>query len=92
MPHMATTRPATGVQLRRDAGLPEVIEAVNELSTTLARRLALSPSDPLDAPNPSASIVYSDEEYDALAERLEAAPAANERLRRTLSGRPAPGR
>lgn len=89
---MATTRPTPGVQLKRDAKLPEIIEAVNELSATLAERLAVSPSRPLDAPHPSASIVYSDEEYDALTKRLDAPPAPTERLRRTMSGRATPGR
>ncbi|MCA1681116.1 MAG: DUF1778 domain-containing protein [Actinobacteria bacterium] len=88
---MATTRPIAGMRLGKDAELPEVIEAVNELSRTLAGRLAISPSAPLDAPHPSASIVYSDDEYDALTERLEAPPAPSERLRRTMSG-PTSGR
>jgi hypothetical protein len=87
MQQMAATRPASNVPLGTDAGLAEVIDAVNELSATLAGRMAMSPSDPLTATHPSASIVYSDEEYDALAERLEAPPAPNDRLRRTMSGR-----
>jgi hypothetical protein len=82
------TRTTSGTQLGRDAGLAEVIEAVNELSAAVAGRLSVSPSDPLDAPYPSASIVYSDDEYDALAARLDAPSAPNERLRRTLSERP----
>lgn len=84
---MATTRPMMGPKLPTDAGLPEVIEAVNELSAAVADRLAVSPSRPLDAVHPSASIVYSDEEYDALTARLEAPPAPNEQLKRTMSGR-----
>lgn len=92
MAKMARTRATSRGRLRRDAELPEVIEAVNELSATLADRLGVSPSVPLDAPHPSASIVYSDDEYDALTERLEAAPAANDRLRRTMSGRAPRGR
>lgn len=74
------------MQLAKDAELGEVIAAVNALSASLAGRLALSPSDPLGAEHPSASIVYSDEEYDALTERLEAPPAPNDRLRRTMLG------
>jgi hypothetical protein len=88
MDQMARTRPTSSVALGSDAGLAEVIDAVNKLSATLAGRLAVSPSDPLDGEHPSASIVYSDEEYDALAERLEAPPAPNDRLRRTMAGRP----
>jgi hypothetical protein len=58
---------------------------VKELSGRFAKRLVVSSSVPLDAPNPSASIVYSDEEYDALAGRLEAPAEPNERLRRRTS-------
>jgi len=72
--------------LSGDAGLPEVIEKVNELLAEVAEKSSISPSNPLDEPHPSASIVYSDEEYDALSERLEAPPAPNDRLRRTMSG------
>lgn len=84
---MATPRRTTGPQLRSHAGLPEVIEAVNELSATIAEHLTVSPSRPLDAAHPSASIVYTDAAYDALTARLEAPPAPNEQLRRTMSGR-----
>lgn len=63
-----------------------MIGAVNELSDALANRLAVTPSDPLDAPHPSASIVYDDDEYDALSARLEAESAPDERLRRTMAG------
>jgi hypothetical protein len=87
MEHMAATRPASSVQLARDAALAEVIDAVNALSASLAGRLSRSPSDPLGAEHPSASIVYRDEEYDALTERLESPPAPNDRLRRTMFGR-----
>jgi len=87
MVQMATSGTATSVELKADAGLPEVIEAVNELRAALGARLAVSPSIPVDAEHPSASIVYSDEEYDALAGRLEAPPAPNERLRRTMAVR-----
>jgi hypothetical protein len=87
MDRMATTRRALGVQLAGDAGLAEVIEVVNELSATLAGRLAVSPSDRLSDAHPSASIVYSDREYDALAERLEGPPTPNDRLRRTMFAR-----
>ena len=87
-----TTRPTTGSRLQSDAKLSEVIDAVNELLDDVAERSRVSPSTPLDEPHPSASIVYSDQEYDALAERLEAPPAPNERLRRTVSGRPTAGR
>ena len=44
----------------------------------------------ITAPHPSASIPYSDEEYDSLVRRLERSAAPNERLRRTMSGRRAP--
>ncbi len=84
---MATTRPKTVPKLQGDAGLPEVIEVVNGLTEALADRLAVSPSRPLDAAHPSASIVYTDEAYDALTARLEAPPAPNEQLKRTMSGR-----
>lgn len=68
-----------------------MIEAVNELSAALGERLAASPSVPLDEPHPSASIVYSDEEYDTLAERLAAPHAPNQRLRRTMLDQPPRG-
>jgi hypothetical protein len=74
--------------LRSDADLGQVITAVNGLIAKLGEREWVSPSVPLDAPDPSASIVYTDQEYDALAERLEAPAAPNERLRKTLSSRP----
>ena len=51
-----------------------MIAAVNGLIAKLGERERLSPSVPLDAPDPSASIVYTDQEYDALSERLEAPP------------------
>jgi hypothetical protein len=61
------------------------------LIAKLGERERVSPSAPLDGPDPTASIVYTDEEYDALAERLDAPAAPNERLRQTLASRP-PGR
>lgn len=64
-----------------------MITAVNGLIAKLGERERVSPSVPLDAPDLSASIVYTDEEYDALAERLEAPAARSERLRQTLSSR-----
>ena len=73
----ASTQP-TG-PLGSDADLGQVITAVNGLIARLGERERVSPSVPLDAPDPSASIVYTDEEYDALAERL----------RQTLASRPA---
>ena len=82
----APTRPTE--PLGGDADLGQVITAVNGLIAKLDQRERVSPSVPLDAPDPSASIVYTDEEYDALSERLEAAAAPNERLRQTLSSRP----
>ena len=85
MAEMAMTRPMAGGRLSEDAGLPEVIEKVNELSEYLEARLAVSPSVPLDAPHPSASLVLSDDAYDAFVERLDAPPAPDERLRRTMS-------
>lgn len=85
MDDMATTGSRAGVKLPADAGLGEVIEAVNDLSATVAGRADLSPSVPLDGENPSASIVYSDDAYDALAGRLDSEPAPNERLRRTVA-------
>lgn len=42
-------------------------------------------SSVVSAPHPPASIPYSDEEYDALADRLERPASPNERLRRTMS-------
>lgn len=39
----------------------------------------------ISAPHPRASIPYSDEEYDALTDRLERPASPNERLKRTLS-------
>ena len=86
MDSMATTGSKAGARLPADAALAEVIEAVNELSATVARREGLSPSVPLDGEHPSASIVYSDEAYDAFVERLESDPAPNEQLRRTMAG------
>ena len=82
----APTKPTE--PLRGDADLGQVITAVNGLIAKLGGRERVSPSVPLDAPDPSASIVYTDEEYDALAERLDAPAAPNERLRQTLSSRP----
>ena len=82
----ASTRPAE--PLRSDADLGQVIAAVNGLIAKLGERERLSPSVPLDAPDPSASIVYTDQEYDALSERLEAPAASNERVRQTLASRP----
>jgi hypothetical protein len=74
--------------LRSDADLGQVITAVNVLIATLRERERVSPSVPLDAPDPRASIVYTDQEYDALAERLEAPAATDEQLTRTLASRP----
>lgn len=85
MGNMAKTGSRAGARLPADAGLVEVIEAVNDLSATVARREGLSPSVPLDGEHPSASIVYSDDAYDALVERLDSEPAPNERLRRTMA-------
>lgn len=92
MEHVATTRSNVGAKLRTDAGLVDVIEAVNDLSATVERRLSGSPSVPLDAEHPSASIVYSDAEYDALAERLESEPAPSDELRRTMGAADTSGR
>ncbi len=86
MKDVAITGQTAGAHLPENAGLTDVIEAVNELSETLASRLAISPSAPLDAPHPSASIVYTDDEYDALVDRLEAEAAPGEQLRRTMAG------
>ena len=82
----ASTKPTE--PLSGDADLGQVIIAVNALIAKLGERERVSPSVPLDAPDPSASIVYTDEEYDALAERLEGPAAASERLRQTLASRP----
>ncbi len=65
--------------------LQKAAEALRETSVA-TEKATVSPSVPLDAPHPSASLVISDEAYDALVERLEAAPAPNERLRRTMLG------
>lgn len=63
------------------------------MSATVSRRLGVSPSAALDTEHPGAAIVYSDDEYDALSERLDADPAPSETLRRTLRGdQPATGR
>jgi hypothetical protein len=86
MGDVATAGSRAGRRLSADAGLAEVIEAVNDLSANVARRERLSPSVPLDGEHPSASIVYSDEAYDAFVERLDSDPAPNERLRRTMAG------
>jgi hypothetical protein len=45
----------------------------------------LSPSVPLDAPDPSATLEVTAEEYDAFVKDLDAPPEPNERLRRTMS-------
>jgi len=82
----APTKPTE--QLGSDADLGQVITAVNGLIAKLDQRERVSPSVPLDAPDPSASIVYTDEEYDALAERLEAPDAPNGRLRQTSLASP----
>lgn len=86
MDDVATTGRRAGGRLPADAGLAEVIDAVNELSDEAADRLRLSPSRPLDAPHPSATLVYTDEEYDAMVERLEQPPSPSEELRRTMAG------
>jgi hypothetical protein len=82
----APTKPTE--PLTSDADLGQVITAVNGLIAKLDQRERVSPSVPLDAPDPTASIVYTDDEYDAIAERLDAPAAANERLRQTLATRP----
>lgn len=87
MSSMATTRKQTTPRLQRDASLDEVIDAVNELAAEWPGAGRLSPSKPLDAPDPSAVITYSEEEYDALMRRLDAPAAPNKRLRRTMLGR-----
>jgi uncharacterized protein (DUF1778 family) len=46
----------------------------------------VSPSVPLDAPEPNAAITYSAEAYDALMRRLDAPANPNERLRKTMAG------
>jgi hypothetical protein len=56
----ASTKPTE--PLRSDADLGQVITAVNGLIAKLGERERVSPSVPLDAPDPSASIVYTDEE------------------------------
>ncbi len=86
MDDVATTGSRAGGRLPADAGLAEVIEVVNELSEELEERRRLSPSRPLDAPHPSATLVYTDEEYDSFVERLEQPPAPSEELRRTMAG------
>jgi hypothetical protein len=64
-----------------------VIAAVNGLIAALDQWERVSPSVPVDAPDPSASTVYTDDEV-RLTERLEAPAAPSARLRRTLSSRP----
>jgi hypothetical protein len=64
-----------------------VIAAVNSLIAELDQWERVSPSVPVDAPDPSASMVYTDDEV-RLTERLEAPAAPSDRLRRTLSSRP----
>lgn len=86
MANMATTGSRVAAKLPADAGLAEVIEVVNELTGVISARQELSPSRPLDAPHPSATLVYTDEEYDAFVERLEAPPAPSDELRRTMAG------
>ena len=86
MSSMATTRKQTTPRLQRDASLDDVIDAVNELAADWPDADRLSPSKPLDAADPSAVITYSEEEYEALMRRLDAPPAPNERLRRTMLG------
>ena len=73
----APTKPTE--PLGSDADLGQVITAVSGLIAKLDQWERVSPSVPLDAPDPSASLVYTGEEYDALAERL----------RQTLASRPA---
>jgi hypothetical protein len=88
MPHLTVSTEPTQPP-STDAALGQVIAAVNALIAKLGPRERVSPSVPLDAPHPSASIVCTDEECDALlSERLEARAAPNERLRQTLSSRP----
>jgi hypothetical protein len=44
----------------------------------------VSPSAPLDAPEPSATITHGAEAYDALMRRLDAPANPNDRLRKTM--------
>lgn len=76
---------------RRLAELTEEVERLKEeLREASAEGETVSPSVPLDAPHPSAAITYSNEEYDALMERLDAPSAPSAVLRRTMSLRPLP--
>jgi uncharacterized protein (DUF1778 family) len=77
---------------RRLSELAAEVERLQKAAEALrasaaAREERVSPSVPLDAPAPSASLVVSDDAYDAFVERLEQPPAPNERLRRTMLGR-----
>src|ERR1700756_4982569 len=85
----ASTRPTEPP--RSDADLGQVITAVNGLIAKLGQRERVSPSVPLDAPDPSASIVYTDHQYDALPPRP---PPRGPRARRsstpTTSTTPSP--
>lgn len=74
---------------RRQAELACEIErlkqSVADVREASEERERLSPSVPLDAPHPSATLEVSAEEYDALARDLDAPSEPNERLRRTMS-------
>jgi uncharacterized protein (DUF1778 family) len=77
---------------RRLSELAAEVERLQKAAEALrasaaAREERVSPSVPLDAPAPSASLVVSDDAYDAFVERLEQPPAPNERSRRTMLGR-----
>jgi hypothetical protein len=87
MAHMTVSGEPTQL-LSTDADPGQGIAAVTGLIAKLDHRERVSPSVPVGAPHPSASIMYGDEEYDALSERLEAPAAPSERLRQTLSSRP----
>lgn len=87
MAHMTASIKPTE-PLGSDADLGSSDRHGHGLIAKLEQRERVSPSVPLDAPDPSASAVYTDEEYDAVAERLEVPAALSERLRQTLSSRP----
>ena len=90
---MATTTGQIEARLRevarrneeQSAAIEQLEKDLAELKTA-ATPERVSPSVPLDAPEPSATITYSAEAYDALMRRLDAPASPNDRLRKTMAG------
>ena len=69
----------------QSAAIEQLEKDLAELKAAATPR-TVSPSVPLDAAEPSATITYSAEAYDALMRRLDAPANPNDRLRKTMAG------